>query len=68
MPYYLAPLWDAAEFQRSIEAKMHGRDHGQHRKHMLTTSKAKASPAEEAASKVPKEVRAKWKRARAAKA
>ena len=63
VPYYLAPLWDAAEFQRSVEEKM------SHRKGKAAYKRGRShmTPAEEAASNVPKEVRAKLKRARAAK-
>ncbi len=66
VPYYLAPLWDAAEFQRAIESKLKGRKNS-------TGSRGKGghntgiSPMEEAASSIPKEVRARLKRARAAK-
>ena len=63
VPYYLAPLWDAAEFQRSVEAKLNVKKHG--RKH--SEIKKRVTPQEEKASNVPKEVRAKLKRARAAK-
>jgi hypothetical protein len=59
VPYYLAPLWDAEAFQRSIEKKMKGKKQGR---------RAGISPLEEAASNVPKEVRSKLKHARAAKA
>ncbi len=58
VPYYLAPLWDAEAFEKSIERKMKGRKQGR---------RAGISPVEEAASNVPKEVRAKLKHARAAK-
>lgn len=61
VPYYLAPLWDAAEFQRGVEEKMKGKAKGVHR------GKARLSPAEEAAANIPREVRARLKRARAAK-
>ncbi|EXJ91208.1 hypothetical protein A1O1_04318 [Capronia coronata CBS 617.96] len=66
VPYYLAPLWDAAEFQRAVEAKLKGRKNS-------TRSRGKrahntgVSPMEEAASSIPKEVRARLKRAKAAK-
>ena len=63
VPYYLAPLWDAAEFQRSVEAKLNHRRNGS----TAQRNKKKVSKEEEAASNVPKEVRAKLKRARAAK-
>jgi hypothetical protein len=63
VPYYLAPLWDAAEFQRSIEEKMKGKAKNKHSRQ----GRGHISPEEEAASNVPKEVRAKLKRARAAK-
>ncbi len=58
MPYYLAPLWDAEAFEKSVERKMKGRRQGK---------RAGISPAEEAASNVPKEVRSQLKHARAAK-
>jgi hypothetical protein len=58
VPYYLAPLWDAEAFQRSIEKKMKGKKQGR---------RAGISPLDEAASNVPKEVRSKLKHARAAK-
>lgn len=58
VPYYLAPLWDAEAFERSIERKMKGKKQGR---------RAGISPIEEAASDVPKEVRSRLKHARAAK-
>lgn len=58
MPYYLAPLWDAESFEKSIERKIRGKKDG---------ARAGISPAEEAAANVPKEVRSKLKHARAAK-
>jgi hypothetical protein len=58
VPYYLAPLWDAEAFERSVERKMGGKKQGR---------RAGAGPAEEAASNVPKDVRSKLKHARAAK-
>jgi hypothetical protein len=63
VPYYLAPLWDAAEFQRSVEEKIRGNAKNKMSRH----GRGYVSPAEEAASNIPKEVRAKLKRARAAK-
>ena len=63
VPYYLAPLWDAAEFQRGVEEKIRGKSRNQSFRH----GRGYTSPAEEAASNVPKEVRARLKRARAAK-
>ena len=66
VPYYLAPLWDAAEFQRAVETKLKGRRNStrNHGKHVHNTG---MSPMEEAAASIPKEVRAKLKRAKAAK-
>ncbi|EXJ92824.1 hypothetical protein A1O3_01378 [Capronia epimyces CBS 606.96] len=66
VPYYLAPLWDAAEFQRAVEAKLKGRKNSTRSrgKRALNTG---VSPMEEAASSIPKEVRARLKRAKAAK-
>ena len=58
MPYYLAPLWDAEAFERSVERKMKGKRQGR---------RAGISPAEDTASNVPKEVRSRLKHARAAK-
>jgi hypothetical protein len=67
VPYYLAPLWDAAEFQRAVESQLHG--HGRkgsrtlfRRKH--ETGYGGMSPMEIAAINVPKEIKGKlkWKR------
>src|SRR5271168_5518759 len=59
VPYYLASLWDAAEFQRSVEERLNGKSKDKGR--------PRVSPAEEAASNVPKEIRAVLKRQRATK-
>ncbi len=71
VPYYLAPLWDAAEFQRAVESKLHGR------KNSRTIFRKKReggyanvygyggmSPMEIAAVNVPKEIKGKlkWRR------
>lgn len=57
MPYYLAPLWDEEVYHRSLE-----------RKRELKKAKAAAHDGiEPHASHIPKEVREKLKRARAAK-
>ncbi|EHY59999.1 hypothetical protein HRR83_006360 [Exophiala dermatitidis] len=66
VPYYLAPLWDAAEFQRAVEAKMKGRKNSTRARGKRTHNMG-VSPMEEAASSIPKEVRARLKRAKAAK-
>lgn len=66
VPYYLAPLWDAAEFQRAVETKLKGR-RGSTRNHGKHGHNTGMSPMEEAATSIPKEVRAKLKRAKAAK-
>jgi len=68
VPYYLAPLWDAAEFQRAVEAKLKGRRNsmrtrGKGTSHNLTGM----SPMEEEAANIPREIRLRLKRARAAK-
>ena len=63
VPYYLAPLWDAAEFQRGVEQRMLAKQ--KHPQNGSTPTSTVA--AGEAAFAVPKEVRAKLKRARAAK-
>ena len=63
VPYYLAPLWDAAEFQRAVEAKLKVRKNSK-----TQASKPNGmSPMEEAATSIPKEIRAKLKHARSAK-
>lgn len=59
VPYFLAPLWDADAFHRNVDRKMKNK--------RQTGSRAGVSPAEEAASNVPKEVRSRLKQARAAK-
>ncbi|OAP60290.1 hypothetical protein AYL99_05292 [Fonsecaea erecta] len=66
VPYYLAPLWDAAEFQRAVESKLKGRRDST-RSHARRVQNTGMSPMEEAATSIPKEVRAKLKRAKAAK-
>lgn len=73
IPYYLAPLWDAAEFQRAVEAKLSGsarrgsaRHRGKSNKHGSLRHPG-MSPIEEAAASIPKEVKARLKRSRAAK-
>lgn len=67
VPYYLAPLWDAAEFQRAVEAKLKGRKNSTRSRGKGTVQNTGMSPMEEAATNIPKEVRARLKRARAAK-
>ncbi|EXJ58273.1 hypothetical protein A1O7_05698 [Cladophialophora yegresii CBS 114405] len=66
VPYYLAPLWDAAEFQRAVESKLKGR-RSSTRKHGKHAHNTGMSPMEEAATSIPKEVRARLKRAKATK-
>ncbi|KIW85252.1 hypothetical protein Z517_00642 [Fonsecaea pedrosoi CBS 271.37] len=66
VPYYLAPLWDAAEFQRAVESKLKGRREST-RNQGKRVQNTGMSPMEEAATSIPKEVRAKLKRAKAAK-
>lgn len=65
VPYYLAPLWDAAEFQRAVEAKLKGRKNSTRNRGKSGTQNSGMSPMEEAATNIPKEVRARLKRARA---
>ncbi|KIY00877.1 uncharacterized protein Z520_03543 [Fonsecaea multimorphosa CBS 102226] len=67
VPYYLAPLWDAAEFQRAVESKLKGRRNSTRNHGKRVVQNTGMSPMEEAATSIPKEVRAKLKRARAAK-
>ncbi|KIX02866.1 uncharacterized protein Z518_08809 [Rhinocladiella mackenziei CBS 650.93] len=66
VPYYLAPLWDAAEFQRVVESRLKGRKNSA-RSRGQCAQNAGMSPMEEAATNIPKEVRARLKRAKAAK-
>ena len=66
VPYYLAPLWDAAEFQRAVESKLLGRKNSKSARKRQEGPNG-MSPMEEAASNIPKEVRARLKRNRAAK-
>lgn len=55
VPYYLAPLWDAGLAARNAEKKRKGK------------SEKKGAAADEAAGKVPRELREKLKRSRGAK-
>ena len=58
VPYYLAPLWDEAAYHRSLERKREATKHAKlHR----------AANEGDTAAAVPREVREKLKRARAAK-
>jgi len=57
VPYILAPLWDAGIAARAVERKVKAKKAAQ----------AAASPEGEAASRIPKELREKLKRARGAK-
>lgn len=66
IPYYLAPLWDAAEFQRAVESKLKGR-RGTRSAKRRAQSGVGVSPFEEAASSIPKEIRSRLKHARSAK-
>ncbi|RVX75592.1 hypothetical protein B0A52_00945 [Exophiala mesophila] len=67
VPYYLAPLWDAAEFQRAVESNLKGRKNSTRNRGKRTGSHTGMNPMEEAAANIPKEVRARLKRAKAAK-
>lgn len=68
VPYYLAPLWDAAEFQRAVESKLKGRRNTRSSKRKrLASGGAGVSPFEDAASSIPKEVKSRLKHARSAK-
>ena len=68
VPYYLAPLWDAAEFQRAVESKLHGRKNSKtvfrRRREGGYMSYGGMSPMEIAAVNVPKEIKSKlkWRR------
>lgn len=66
IPYYLAPLWDAAEFQRAVESKLKGRRGTKSAKRRAQSGMG-VSPFEEAASSIPKEIRSRLKHARSAK-
>ena len=67
VPYYLAPLWGAAEFQRAVESKLKGRKNSTRSRGKGNAQNTGMSPMEEAATSIPKEVRATLKRARSAK-
>lgn len=67
VPYYLAPLWDAAEFQRAVESKLKGRRNTRSSKRKHSSGAMGISPFEEAASSIPKEVKSRLKHARSAK-
>ncbi len=60
-------MWDAAEFQRAVESKLKGRRRSSTRNHGKRGLNTGMSPMEEAAASIPKEVRAKLKRAKSAK-
>lgn len=64
VPYYLAPLWDAAEFQRAVERNAKGRRNtrSSRKRHV-----AGVSPFEEDAINISREVRGRLKHARSAK-
>ena len=66
VPYYLAPLWDAAEFQRAIESHSKGRRNtrSSRRKNHPTLG---ISPFEEDAINISRDVRSRLKHARSAK-
>lgn len=66
MPYYLAPLWDAAEFQRAVESHSKGRRNtrsSRRNKHPTLG----VSPFEEDAINISRDVRNRLKHARSAK-
>ena len=62
VPYYLAPLWDAAEFQRAVERNAKGR-----RNTRSSRKRPGVSPFEEDAINISREVRNRLKHARSAK-
>ena len=64
VPYYLAPLWDAAEFQRAIESHSKGRRNTRSSKRKHTPG---VSPFEEDAINISRDVRSRLKHARSAK-
>ena len=65
VPYYLAPLWDAAEFQRAVESHQKGRRNTRSSKKKHRTPGV--SPFEEDAINISREVRGRLKHARSAK-
>jgi len=65
VPYYLAPLWDAAEFQRAVESHQKGRRNTRSSKRKQYTPGV--SPFEEDAINISREVRGRLKHARSAK-
>ena len=65
-PYYLAPLWDSDLFHQRIQEKLANKK-SRARKAQGIQHGSTSSAEEDAAANVPKEVRAKLKRAKAAK-
>lgn len=67
VPYYLAPLWDAAEFQRAVESRSKGRRNTRSSKRKRSMGTPGMSPFEEDAINISRDVRQRLKHARSAK-
>lgn len=67
VPYYLAPLWDAAEFQRAVESHSKGRRNTRSSKKKRVAGTPGMSPFEEDAINISRDVRQRLKHARSAK-
>ncbi|KAK5070264.1 hypothetical protein LTR64_002103 [Lithohypha guttulata] len=67
VPYFLAPLWDAAEFQRAIESHQKGRRNTRSSKRKQNAGIPGMSPFEEDAILISRDVRQRLKHARSAK-
>ncbi|RMZ83410.1 hypothetical protein DV737_g1665, partial [Chaetothyriales sp. CBS 132003] len=67
VPYYLAPLWDAAELQRAVESQLRGRKNSRTIRTRRHNGPLGSASPDEAAATVPKELRARLKHNRTAK-
>ncbi|RMZ88115.1 hypothetical protein DV736_g4659, partial [Chaetothyriales sp. CBS 134916] len=67
IPYYLAPLWDAAELQRAVESQLRGRKNSRTIRARRHHGPNGTGSPDEAAAMVPKELRARLKHNRTAK-
>ncbi|RMD41869.1 hypothetical protein DV735_g3287, partial [Chaetothyriales sp. CBS 134920] len=67
IPYYLAPLWEAAELQRAVESRLRGRKNSRTIRPRRHNGLKRTGSLDEAAAMVPKELRARLKHNRSAK-
>ncbi|RMZ81403.1 hypothetical protein DV738_g2287, partial [Chaetothyriales sp. CBS 135597] len=67
IPYYLAPLWEAAELQRAVESRLRGRKNSRTIRARRHNGLKRTGSPDEAAAMVPKELRARLKHNRTAK-